>query len=221
MSELAFLLLIAICLGLIYLVHRYFGKEQFYIIDIIYSVVSFIMSFKIVEIFGVNVNANIIFNSGLFLMLYYFVNRYNEKESRKFIITNLICCLMCVLFLIVTAFMMPSVYDKMSIFYQRLLFDNIPLLVLYPISLTVSMFLGEYCFKELKKEDKNRTIKTILTIFGIVFVDVIVFVYFSYAFIIRFDTAIKIAIDNYLVKICIMVVSILIMNKLFMVRKVK
>ena len=36
------------------------------------------------------------------------------------------------------------------------------------------MFLGEYCFKELKKEDKNRTIKTILTIFGIVFVDVIV-----------------------------------------------
>lgn len=221
MSELAFLLLIAICLGLIYLVHRYFGKEQFYIIGIIYSVVSFIMSFKIVEIFGVNVNANIIFNSGLFLMLYYFVNRYNEKESRKFIITNLICSLMCVLFLMVTAFMMPSVYDKMSIFYQRLLFDNIPLLVLYPISLTVSMFLGEYCFKELKKEDKNRTIKTILTIFGIVFVDVIVFVYFSYAFIIRFDTAIKIAIDNYLVKICIMVVSILIMNKLFMVRKVK
>jgi hypothetical protein len=83
------------------------------------------------------------------------------------------------------------------------------------------MFLSEYCFKELKKEKSKKNIKTILTVFGIVFIDVALFIYFSYAFIIRYDIAIEIAIDNYLVKVGIMLIYILIVNKLFMVRKVK
>ena len=221
MGVCVFLLLMAICLGLVYVVHKYFGKEEFYLLGIIYSIVSFIMSFKIVEILGVNINANIIFSSGLLLILYYFVNRYNEKESRKFIFTTVICSLICMSFFMITAFMMPSIYDKMSVFYQSLLLDNLAIVILYPISLCATMFLSEYCFKELKKENTKKDIKTILTIFGIMFIDVAIFIYFSYAFIIRYDTAIEIAIDNYLVKVGIMIIYTLIVNKLFMVRKVK
>ena len=207
MSIAVFFLLTAICLGLIYVVHKYFGKEQFYLLGIIYSILSFVLSFKLVNILGVDINANIIFSSGLFLMLYYFVNRYNEKESRKFIFTVITVTLMCICFLIVTAVMTPSIYDKMSI--------------LYPFSLCVSLFLSEYCFIEMKKEDSKKNIKTIFTIFGITFIDIALFIYFSYAFIIKFDTAVGIAIDNYLIKVCIMIVYVLIVNKLFMVRKVK
>jgi len=221
MGVCVFLLLMAICLGLVYIVHKYFGKEEFYLLGIIYSIVSFIMSFKIVEIIGININANVIFSSGLLLILYYFVNRYNEKESRKFIFTTVICSLICMLFFMITAFMMPSIYDKMSVFYQSLLLDNLSIVILYPISLCATMFLSEYCFKELKKEDNKKDIKTILTIFGIMFIDVAIFIYFSYAFIIKYDTAIQIAIDNYLVKVGIMIIYTLIVNKLFMVRKVK
>lgn len=221
MGVCVFLLLMAICLGLVYVVHKYFGKEEFYLLGIIYSIVSFIMSFKIVEIIGVNINANVIFSSGLLLILYYFVNRYNEKESRKFIFTTVICSLICMSFFMITAFMMPSIYDKMSVFYQSLLLDNLAIVILYPVSLCVTMFLSEYCFKELKKEDSKKDIKTILTIFGIMFIDVAIFIYFSYAFIIKYDTAIEIAIDNYLVKVGIMIIYTLIVNKLFMVRKVK
>lgn len=221
MSIAVFILLTAICLGLIYVVHKYFGKEQFYLLGIIYSILSFVLSFKLVNILGVDINANIIFSSGLFLMLYYFVNRYNEKESRKFIFTVITVTLMCICFLIVTAVMTPSIYDKMSIFYQNMIFDNLAIIILYPFSLCVSMFLSEYCFKEMKKEDSKKNIKTIFTIFGITFIDIAIFIYFSYAFIIKFDTAVGIAIDNYLIKVCIMIVYVLIVNKLFMVRKVK
>ena len=216
-----FLLLMAICMGLMYIVHKYFGKEQFYLLGIIYSIVSFILSFKLINIFGVDINANIIFSSAILLILYYFVNRYNDKESRKFIFTILGSSLMCMCLFMLTAFMIPSIYDKMSIFYQRMVLDNLAIIILYPISLVVTMFLSEYCFRELKKENKSENIKTIFTIFGIMFIDVAIFIYFSYAFIIRFDTAMKIAIDNYLVKVGIMVLYTLIINKLFMVRKVK
>ena len=42
-----------------------------------------------------------------------------------------------------------------------------------------------------------------------------------YAILIKFDVAIMIALDNYLIKTVIMVIYLLIVNKLFMVRKVK
>lgn len=221
MGVCVFLLLMAVCLGLVYIVHKYFGKEQFYLLGIIYSIVSYMMSFKTAQILGVNINANIIFSSGLLLILYYFVNRYNEKESKNFIFTTVICSLICMSFFMITAFMMPSIYDKMSVFYQSLLLDNLAIVILYPISLSATLLLSEYCFKELKKEESKKEIKTALTIFGIIFIDVAIFIYFSYAFIIRYDTAINISIDTYLVKVGIMIIYMLIVNRLFTVRKVK
>lgn len=221
MEIIVFLLLLAICLGLLYVVHKYFGKEQFYLLGIIYSVLSFIMSFKLTNIFGVNINTNIIFSSGLLIILYYFVNRYSDKESRKFITSVIMSSLVSICLFIISAFMMPSIYDKMSIFYQNIIHDNLAIIILYPISLSITMFLSEYCFKELKKEENNKNVKTIFTVLGILFIDAAIFSYFSYAFIIKFDTAINIAIDNYLIKTGIMIIYMLIVNKLFMVRKVK
>ena len=52
MSIFVFLLLMVICLGFIYLVHRYLGKNEFYLLAIIYAVISFVMSFKIIYVFG-------------------------------------------------------------------------------------------------------------------------------------------------------------------------
>lgn len=221
MSIVVFVLLMAICLGLIYLVHKYFGKEHFYLLGVIYSIVSFVLSFKLIRVFGVNINANLIFSSGLLLILYYFVNRYNERESRRFIYTVLLVSLVCILFLIFSSLCVPSIYDKVSILYRSLIFDNLAMVILYPVSLGITMFLSEYCFKELKKEDTKKNVKTILTLFGITFVDVALFIYFSYAIIVRYDIAVRIAIDNYLVKTFIMIIYTLIVNKLFMVRKVK
>ena len=221
MEIIVFLLLISICLGLVYIVHKYFGKEQFYLLGIVYSVLSFIMSFKLTNILGVNINTNIIFSSGLLIILYYFVNRYSENESRKFITTVTLSSLVSICLFALSVFMIPSIYDKMSLFYQNIILDNLAIVILYPISLSITMFLSEYCFRELKIEEKNKNIKTICTMLGILFIESAIFSYFSYAFIIKFDTATLIAIDNYLVKTGIMIIYMLIVNRLFMVRKVK
>ena len=45
-GEVLFLLFIVICIGLIYIVHKYFGKYEFYFLGIVYTVISFLMSFK-------------------------------------------------------------------------------------------------------------------------------------------------------------------------------
>ena len=73
-GEVLFLLFIVICIGLIYIVHKYFGKYEFYFLGVIYTVISFLMSFKLINIFGLNINPSIIFSSGLLAILYYFIN---------------------------------------------------------------------------------------------------------------------------------------------------
>lgn len=221
MGIVIFLLLVCICLGLIYIVHKYFDKHEFYILAIIYSILSFIMSFKLVNIFGIDINLGIIFSSGLLVILYYFVNRYGKGEDKKLITTIGVSTLLFGMVLILNTLIVPSLNDKNSIIYQDLIFSNMPILILYPISLVGTLLLGNYTFNELKKENNKRIIKTILTIIGILFADVFVFMYFSYAFIIRFDTSMMITLGNYLVKTVITVVYILIINKIFGVKKVK
>lgn len=221
MSIVIFLLLISICLGLIYLVHKYLGKSEFYILAIIYSILSFIMSFKLVNIFGVDINLGIIFSSGLLVILYYFINRYGKGEDKKLITTVGISTILFGIIFILNTIIVPSLSDKNSIIYQSLIFDNIPILILYPISLIGTLIFSSYIFNELKKEDSYRLVKTLLTVAGIVFADVFIFIYFSYAFIIKFDTSIMIALGNYLFKTIITIMYIFIINKIFDVKKVK
>ena len=81
--------------------------------------------------------------------------------------------------LLLNTFIVPSLGDKNSIIYQELILNNIPILILYPISLIGTLLCSSYTFRELKKENSKRLIKTILTVVGILFADVFVFIYFQ------------------------------------------
>ena len=179
-GEVLFLLFIVICIGLIYIVHKYFGKYEFYFLGVIYTVISFLMSFKLINIFGLNINPSIIFSSGLLAILYYFIKRYDVKEYKKFSLLVLITNVVLYMFLLSNAFMIPSIYDKTSSLYQSLVLDNL-----------------------------------------VMFIITFIFIYFSYAFLIRFDKAIIIAIENYFIKSIIMIIYVFIINKILNVKKVK
>ena len=93
--------------------------------------------------------------------------------------------------------------------------------ITYPIAMIVTLYLGGYCFKTLKEEKEKKNIKIIATIVGLMFIDTFIFIYFSYAFLIRFDKAIIIAIENYFIKSIIMIIYVFIINKILSVKKVK
>ena len=112
MDILIFVLLMAICMGIIYFVHRYFGKNEFYLLAIVYSIISFVMSFKIVHLLGIDVNLGIIFSSSLIMILYYFIHRYGNDDAKKVIVVMIVSTLICACLLMINAFMIPSLYDK-------------------------------------------------------------------------------------------------------------
>ncbi len=221
MSIIVFLLLLAVCMTLIFLVHKYFGKEEFYLLAIIYAVLSFLMSFKMIKIFGIDINGSIIFGCGLIAILYYFINKYAKKETKKLIIMIIISTIGTAIMLLFTSIVIPSVDDITSVYYQDLVFSNISTAVIYPISLIVTLFMSSYSFGELKLENKYQMAKTILTVIGIMFIDVFIFVYFNYAILVRFDTSLLISLNNYLVKTFVMIIFTVFISKLVGVKKVK
>lgn len=221
MGELVFIVLILICMGLIYLVHRYYGKEQFYLLMVIYAIASFMMSFRVTRVFGLDINMGLIFGSGLLGILYYFINKYDKKEIKNLLVILMISILGIELFLTINSLMLPSVYDSASFDYQNIVFNNLPMMILYPVATLITFILSSYCFVELKKEKKNRLQKNLVTMIGIVFIDTFIFIYFSYAFIINFEEAIYIALGNYFVKMLWCLLVIIITDKIIGVKKVK
>ena len=182
MNGLIFLLLFIICTGLIYIVHRYFGKHEFYLLAVIYSIISFILYFKIINIFGLSINMSIIFSSGLLMTLYYFINRYNYNEVKKYIIVIMISTICFEVILLLGAIMLPSIYDENIVLLKELIFSNFPIMIIYPVGLLITLLLSSYSFKQLKEVKNNKIFKNILALIGIIFIDVFVFIYFSYIF---------------------------------------
>lgn len=220
MNWLIFLLLIVICVGLIYIVHRYFNKHEFYLISVMYSVISLILSFKLITIFGIRINMSIIFISGILIILYYFINRYDGSEIKKYIITIMTSTISTILLMLIFSAMMPFMYDETIILIRNLIFDNWPIFVLHPLSLFVMLLLCSYCFKELKVDKTRRNLKMILTVMGLTFIEVLLLVYFSYSITIKFNDALLIAIDNYFIMVIIMISMLLLINKIMKVKKV-
>ena len=221
MNIILFLLLMVICISLVYVVHKYFNKHEFYILTIIYTIISFILSFKMIDIFGININLGIVFSSGLLMILYYFVNKYDKKESNKFIFIIGSVLLLLEIFLLLNAFIIPSINDINSTMYYDLLLNNYPLFIFSFISLIGELVLGNYMFNILKSEEKNKILKTIIIVIGITFLSVYILMFINYLFIFDYKTSLLLALDNYLIKVVIVTLFIIIMNKVFKVKKVK
>ena len=221
MSGFIFVLLMIICFGLFYVVHRYFGKHEFYLLTVIYSVLGFILSFKLVNIFGFDRNLGIVFTSGILLNLYYFIYKFGKGEIKKFIEVVMISVISVDIIMIINALMVPSIYDEVLGLFQNLLFENYMIFILYPVILFGILLLCMYSFNELRSVEKYKELKTILTIIGIMFIYVFTFMYFSYAVIFRFTDSLSISLDNYFVSTIVMIIYYLCGNRVMKMKKVK
>ena len=221
MNYVLFFLFLIISFGLIYFVHKYFGKQEFYLLGIVYSVISFVMSFKMIKIYGLNINMGIIFSSGLLGIMYYFINKFNDKDGKKFIFTIMISIMTFIIFILSISIMIPSMYDEYLVLFKKLIFDNYTILFLYPIGLFCSLLFTNYSFTELKKINKNKKMYAIISLIGITFIDVFVCIYFSYAIINGFNNSHFVAVDNYFIMTIIMIVMYFLINKIIKIKKVK
>lgn len=221
MSILVFILLFIIMIGLIYLVHRYLSKSELYLLALIYGIISFIMSFKMINIFGIYVNGSIIFNTGLIMILYYFINKYNEKEIKRLIISIILSICFIDVLVLINGLIEPSLYNNNYAYFRDMVVNNYMIFILYPIFTFISLFLYTYLFKEIKKIKEDKDLKILLPILGLTFIDIFIFVFLTNIIKFRFGISFMIALGNYIVKSFIMIGSIFLIDRIVKIKKVK
>ena len=221
MSVLVFILLFIIMIGLIYLVHRYLSKSELYLLTLIYGIISFIMSFKMINIFGIYVNGSIIFSTGLIMILYYFINKYNEKEIKRLIISIILSICFIDVLVLINGLIEPSLYNNNYAYFRDMVVNNYIIFILYPICIFISLYLYSYLFKDMKKIKEDKDLKILLPILGFTFIDIFTFVFLTNIIKFRFDISFMIALGNYIVKSFIMIGSIFLIDRIVKIKKVK
>lgn len=216
-----FILLFIIMLGLIYLVHRYLGKSELYLLALIYSILSFIMSFKMIDIFGIYINGSVIFSTGLIIILYYFINRYNKKEIKRLINSIILSICFADIIILINGLIEPSLYNNNFAYFRDMLVNNYMIFILYPISTYITLRLSSYVFNSIKGDSERDMVYIILLMLGIIFVDVFIFIYFSYGITLGFIPAFMIAFGNYIIKTIMVIGSIYIIDMIIKTKKVK
>ena len=221
MNVFVFILLFIIMLGLIYLVHRYLGKSELYLLALIYSILSFIMSFKMIDIFGIYINGSVIFSTGLIIILYYFINRYNKKEIKRLINSIILSICFADIIILINGLIEPSLYNNNFAYFRDMLVNNYMIFILYPISTYITLRLSSYVFNSIKGDSERDMVYIILLMLGIIFVDVFIFIYFSYGITLGFIPAFMIAFGNYIIKTIMVIGSIYIIDMIIKTKKVK
>lgn len=79
------LLLILVSLLLIYSMYKIYDKRGLYFSLVIMNIMSFILSFKIIKIFSLNINLGLIPMISIFTIIYIIINKYSIKDKKKHI----------------------------------------------------------------------------------------------------------------------------------------
>ena len=173
------------------------------------------------NIFGIYVNGSIIFNTGLIMILYYFINKYNEKEIKRLIISIILSICFIDILVLINGLIEPSLYNNNYAYFRDMVVNNYMIFILYPIFTFISLFLYTYLFKEIKKIKEDKDLKILLPILGLTFIDIFIFVFLTNIIKFTFGISFMIALGNYIVKSLIMIGSIFIMDKIIKIKKVK
>ena len=74
------LLLILVSLLLIYSMYKIYDKRGLYFSLVIMNIMSFILSFKIIKIFSLNINLGLIPMISIFTIIYIIITKYSIKK---------------------------------------------------------------------------------------------------------------------------------------------
>ena len=83
------LLLILVSLLLIYSMYKIYDKRGLYFSLVIMNIMSFILSFKIIKIFSLNINLGLIPMISIFTIIYIIITKYSIKDKKTILSLSL------------------------------------------------------------------------------------------------------------------------------------
>lgn len=221
MNLLIFILLIVLSIFFMYISLYMLDKKNYRYIYLIYSILGYLMSFKIIKLASINLSANIVIET-LFLTLTYLIIEKTTKEEFIKIVKNIFKYNLLVgVLLLFGSLYIPVVTDVVSINIKYMIIDNYKILLIYPILLTILQLLTYLVYNSIKELKLNIQNNIIISSLTILMVDSVIFNLFAYLFKIKLSNIILLILSNYLIKILLTAIYSYIISKQIDNKKVK
>lgn len=214
------LLLILVSLLLIYSMYKIYDKRGLYFSLVIMNIMSFILSFKIIKIFSLNINLGLIPMISIFTIIYIIITKYSIKDKKTILSLSLYTNIITSIVILITNYFIPTVSETISISIKGTFEYNYKILILYPIIILLSQYIIIKLFNYLKELQSNIIINITLTYITTGLVYTLVFYLIAYINLIDIKNTIFMGVSSFLIGIIITLLNTLIIDLIFK-KKVK
>ncbi len=214
------LLLILVSLLLIYSMYKIYDKRGLYFSLVIMNIMSFILSFKIIKLFSLNINLGLIPMISIFTIIYIIITKYSIKDKKNILSLSLYTNIITSILILITNYFIPTVSETISISIKGTFEYNYKILILYPIIILLSQYIIIKLFNYLKELQSNIIINITLTYITTGLVYTLVFYLIAYINLIDIKNTIFMGVSSFLIGIIITLLNTLIIDLIFK-KKVK
>ena len=163
MAEIIALILILLTLLTIFCLYKMLDKRGLYFSLVILDLIAFVLTFKISYIFKMNINLGIIPLIASFSVLYLFINKYSNKETKNLLTITLYSNITAALLLIIMNYFIPAIEETISINMEGTFKYNYKILISYPIIILLSQLATTKLYNLLRQIQDNISISIALT----------------------------------------------------------
>lgn len=203
------LLLTTFCL------YKMLDKRGLYFALVIFHLISFVLSFKISDIFKLNVNIGIIPLIGVMTIFFLFILKYGQKEKKNLLTITLYSNIITALLFAIMIYYDQAITETISINMQGTFEYNYKILIAFPIVVAISEYLSIKLFDLVNQIQTSIVVSGILTyiITGLIYtVGLYLIVYIH---ILEVKYSLFLGITTYILGLVLNVINTLILNFLF------
>lgn len=221
MEEIILLILVALTILTIFCLYKMLNKRGLYFTLVMLNLITFVLTFKITNIFKMNVNVGIIPFIATLSVIYIFVTKYGYKENKNLLKISMYSNITASILLAIMNYFIPAIEETISINMQGTFEHNYKILIIYPFIMLLSQFTTIKLYELVGKIQNNLSISIILTyiITGLLYT--VIFYSLSYIKIMDLKYSIFLGVSTYILGLAITIIHIMFINHLVSKKVIK
>ena len=203
------------------LAYNYLDKKGLYIMLIIMTIVSYLLSFKVLNIWGLSVNANVITTISILEIVYLLIEKETKKNHYNYLFLTIFCLIATAFAILTTSSYIPSINDTLSTNMKGLFIDNYQILIIFPLLLIITEIISPQIYLTLNQIYQNKIISINLIYMVLGLLNSLIFSFIAYASDPSFLSKLNIALATYFIGLIISILYTPIFNYLTSKKKVR
>lgn len=214
MNVIICLLMLLICIITLSLFKKILGELGIKIVFILMSITSFLLTFKYINIWEFNINANCVTYITMFSALYLLLENKDKKETKKIINLNFLLNILCSVIIYISTYHTQSLTDTVGINMKNV-FRGIPIILIsFPIITLLANYSLTIMYKKIKSLYDNLFITTVTTFLLIGIIEGVLYTLISYYNILTLKIIIELILSTYMIKLILTVIYSIILMKI-------